>query len=257
MSIDPAILNDIASRVKYVMYAGGDLSSSAGDSVSSRMRLFTACGSTEMGLWPLLAREGTWQADDWHYMHFHPAMNMKMNRVPGADDIFEAVIERNQELPGKDSYIQPIFGLFPGLQKYHTSDLFTPHWSNSNLWKFYGRTDDLQTFSTGEKFHPVTFESLIARHPDVDEVLLVGTGLPQAVLLLRLRVQGSEDIEFVWPIISEANKMCPTYAVITRSTVLQVSKPLPKTAKGTIQRKATIELYREELNGILSKQHRE
>jgi hypothetical protein len=166
------------------MYTGGDLPSSAGDSVTSRMRLFTACGSTEMGLWSLLAREDTWQADDWNYVHFHPDMKMKMNRVPGADDIFEAVIGRDHELPGKDSYVQPIFKLFPGLQKYHTSDLFTPHRANSNLWKFYGRTDDPQTFLIGEKFHPVTFKSLIARYPDVDKVLLIKTRLLQAVLLL-------------------------------------------------------------------------
>ncbi|KAF1948194.1 acetyl-CoA synthetase-like protein [Byssothecium circinans] len=251
----PHILDEIASRTKVAMYAGGDLAAAAGDVIASKMHLFTACGSTEMGLWPILGRKEMQQTDRWHYMHFHPAMNVKMQRTSEAENIYEAVVERNEDLDGVNSYVQPIFKLFPHLRHYNTADLFTPHPSDPNLWQFYGRADDLQTFADGGKYHPVAVENLISQHPNVSEALLVGTGCPQAALLLRLREGGEGGLGAVWPTIQEANRMCPAYAVITRSLVYLVdaSQPFPKTAKGTVQRKATAEMYKEELNKLFKR----
>ncbi|KAF2728286.1 acetyl-CoA synthetase-like protein [Polyplosphaeria fusca] len=248
MAGNPNLLDEISSRIQVVMYAGGDLSVAAGDVVASTMRLFTACGSTEMGLWPILRPADNWYADRWHYMHLHPAMNMTMDLSSETGQIHEAVIEKNTN----SRYIQPIFRLFPQLQRYHSGDLFTRHPTNPNLWKFYGRADDMQSFLSGEKFHPVDVEHLICEHTDVVEALLVGTMRPKAALLLRLREEVDGNIEPVWPTIEKANEMCPSYAVIARPLVhiVDAAQPFPRTAKGTVQRKAAAELYKKELDEL-------
>jgi acyl-coenzyme A synthetase/AMP-(fatty) acid ligase len=256
MAAEPHVLDAIASRIKVVMYAGGDLPSAVGDLIASKMYLFTACGSTEMGLWAILKNKETEkkQTARWHYMHLHPAMNIKMEKMSEEENIYEAVCGLNQETD-EASYIQPIFKLLPHLQRYRTADLFTPHPSDPNLWKFYGRADDLQTFASGENFHPVAVESFIGRHPSVSEVLLVGTGRPRAAMIIHLQNQNAGGLDEIWPTIEEANKSCPLYARVARPLVHLVDAsqpPFPKTAKGTVQRKATVELYKEELNKLFA-----
>ncbi|KAF2116793.1 putative NRPS-like enzyme [Lophiotrema nucula] len=253
MAAKPELLNEISSRINVAMYAGGDLSVAAGDTVASKMRLFSACGSTETGLWPILRPADTWYADRWHFMHLHPAMNMKMEPSPDAGEFYEAILERRLTPDGGESYTQPVFKLFPQLQRYHTGDLFTQHPLHPHLWQFYGRADDMQTFLSGNNFHPVAFENLICQHPDVLEVLMVGTRHPRAALLLRLREECNGDLQAVWPTIEKANKMCPSNAVITRQLIYLVDpgKALPRTAKGTVQRKAAAELYQKELGELL------
>ncbi|KAF2811145.1 acetyl-CoA synthetase-like protein [Mytilinidion resinicola] len=250
MAANPETLQRISDQVETVMWAGGDVSVAAGDAVSARMKLFTACGSTECGLWPILG-PAVWNADQWHYMRFHPAMNMRLDLSSEAEGIYEAIIQRNDST--NDSYVQPIFKLFPELEEYRTGDLFLRHSSELGLWRYYGRADDLQTFSSGEKFHPMALEQRLTQYPDVHEAMLVGTGFPRAALLLRLKESGASDgLESVWPLIEESNKTCPTYARVSRQLVYLVDpdKPFPRTVKGTVQRKVTVELYLGELQRL-------
>lgn len=71
------------------MWAGGDVSLVAGNAISSKLKLFTICGSTEMGLWPTLRRDGPWQSDQGKFMILHPAMNMAFHRR--SDGLFEGI----------------------------------------------------------------------------------------------------------------------------------------------------------------------
>ncbi|KAF2490390.1 acetyl-CoA synthetase-like protein [Lophium mytilinum] len=250
MGANPETLQRISDQVEYVMWAGGDVSVAAGDAVNARMKLFTTCGSTECGLWPLLG-PAVWNADQWHYMRFHPAMNMRLDLSSEAEGIYEAIIQRNEN--HNDTYVQPIFRLFPDLEEYGTGDLFLRHPSDLDLWRYHGRADDLQTFSLGGKFHPTALEQRLTQHPDVHEAMLVGTGFPRAALLLRLKESCSSDgLTNVWPLIEESNRTCPAYAIILRQLVYLVDpdKPFPRTVKGTVQRKVTVELYLEELQRL-------
>ena len=69
------------------MWAGGDLSSTAGNAIASKMVLINDIGSTEKGLWPSLERpeEGTWNGEKvehlWRYIPLHPAFNIRLDPV--------------------------------------------------------------------------------------------------------------------------------------------------------------------------------
>ena len=248
------VLEYLSHKAVTVMWAGGDVSLAAGNAISSKLKLFTTCGSTEMGLWPSLRRSGPWLSDQWKFMRFHPAMNMAFRHR--SDGLFEGCIQKNSNL----GYEQPIFKVFPVLREYKTGDLFSPHPSDTQLWEYRGRADDMQIFSSGEKYHPTAVEQRIAQHPDVQEVLLVGTRRIQAALLLEMRAnittetseQQVKIIEKVWPIVEEANQMCPAYAKVTKNHILFINplKPMARSGKGTVQRPATVQLYNEELNKL-------
>jgi acyl-CoA synthetase (AMP-forming)/AMP-acid ligase II len=247
------LLDFLSHEVEVVFWGGGDISKDAGEAFSSKFKLFTVASSTEMGFSPTLRRRDQWQSDRWKYMRFHPAMNLKFHHH--VDDLFEGRIQRNPS----SEYQQPIFRMHPNLQEYCTGDLFSSHPLESELWQYRGRTDDMQIFLSGSNYHPATLEQRIAQHPDVQDALFVGTGRPHAALLLEMKVppESSSDrtqlLEKLWPTIEEANQICPAFAKITKPHVLFVTaeKPMVRSGKKTIQRPATVQLYEEELNGLL------
>ena len=257
MGRDLDLLEVLSHKVETVMWAGGDVSLEAGNAISSKFKLFTAGGSTEMGFYPILRRSGPWLSDQWKFLRFHPAMNMKLQHR--SDDLFEGQIQRNSS----SGYEQPIFKVFPSLQEYNTGDLFSPHPLDADLWQYRGRADDMQIFSSGEKYHPTAVEKRIAQHPDVQEALFIGTGRSHAALLLEMtglfnqngpsQDQRTHILERIWPTIEEANRICPAYAKITPEHVLFVrpEKPMARSGKGTVQRRTTVQRYEKELDELL------
>lgn len=251
---NPKTLETISERVNTVFWAGGDISLAAGDSLSSKMRLFTTCGSTEMGMWPTLRRAGEWPAAHWKFMRIHPTAHVQFRHQ--SDDLYEAFVERNPD------FEQPVFKIFPNTQDFSSGDLFSPHPSDLELWQYRGRSDDMLVFSSGEKYHPATMEARIKSHPEVKEAILVGVRRPQAALLLEMDdnvpIQTPElqaaGLSRLWPVIDQANQMCPSFAKVTRELVLFLDKekPAARAAKGTVQRQQTLQLYEKELDALFN-----
>lgn len=107
-------------------------------------------------------------------------------------------------------------------------------------------------------FHPASVEKYITRHAEVKSALLVGTRQPQAALLVTMAasvsLQSAEErskaISILWPTIVETNLTCPVYAKLAKEHIefTHPQKPMVKTARGTVQRSATINLHEEELD---------
>ena len=251
---NPHVLEAISRNVKTLFWAGGGISSTAGNAIASKLKLYNTCGSTEMGMWPTLQTSDQQSSDRWADLRVHPAMNMEFRYR--SNDLYEAVIIRNRY----PQYEQPVFKIYPDINEYSSNDLFSPHPLDPSLWRHRGRVDDMQVFVTGEKFHPTGVEQHIARHPNVNEVLLVGTRRPQTALLIEMKpdigfatvIGRAETIERLWPTLTEANQLSPSYAKITESHILFTipEKPMARFSKGTVQRPATVELYREELDAL-------
>ena len=251
---NPELLETLSANVDCIFWAGGDISLATGDAIAAKTRLFTTCGSTEMGMWPTIRPSGEWTQEHWKYMRIHPAANVSFRHQ--SNDLYEAIVVRNADIEDE----QPIFRIFPDLQEFSSGDLFSQHASDTTLWQYRGRSDDLQVFASGEKYHPVVAEQRLASSPDIAEALLVGMGRPQVALLLEIQKgipaetpqQREEILMHLWPLVEEVNKMCPTYAKITKDLTLILSpgEPMARAAKGTVQRSATVALYEKELNTI-------
>lgn len=163
------------------------------DTISTRLRLFTYLGSTEMGIWPSIRHlqgEGHTHKD-LTSLCFHPQANIEFRHQ--TDELYSAVFVRNSD-PGE---IQSIFCVFPELEEFDTKDVFrnVSGTGQERFWAHHGRSDDLQSFHSGGKWHPVLTERrILAEHPSlIQEISIIGTGLDKSVVLLeptaRLRLQ--------------------------------------------------------------------
>lgn len=104
-------------------------------------------------------------------------------------------------------------------------------------------------------------EQTISTHPKVKSVLVLGSMRFQAALLVEMEEatilttsQRAQIIEELWPTIQVANADCPRHAQIKKSHILFIdpAKPMLRSAKGTIQRRPTLQSYEKEIDELYS-----
>lgn len=219
---------------EFLCYAGGPLATAAGDQISKVIDVCTTYGGTETGqihqLFP--------SRDDWGYMEWHPAEDLTME--PAEDDAYELVMHVSLRTEG----MSHLNHNFPGMIQYRTRDLFRPHPSKPNLWRFHGRRDDIIVLSNGEKFNPVPMESLVQGDPKVSGALVVGQGRFQAALLIEPKAGVTDKAALktsIWPLVQKGNSQLPSQGRISLSKVFisDSNKPFQRAGKGTVIRKLT------------------
>jgi hypothetical protein len=100
---------------------------------------------------------------------------------------------------------------------------------------------------------------MILAHPAIKGVVMFGRERNQAGLL----VESANHVTFdpadekalvafrnmIWPAVEEANRTAPAFARIFKEMILAISprKPLPRAAKSTVNRRAAVVLYDEEI----------
>ncbi|KAJ4183476.1 hypothetical protein NW767_013536 [Fusarium falciforme] len=139
---------------------------------------------------------------------------------------------------------------------YATSDLFEPHPSKPNAWRYHSRADAQITLANGKKFDPSPMEgSILASTNMLKDVLIFGSGRDYAGALLfpvSDKVPQKEIIDSVWPHIDQMNSAGQSHARITKPMLLVVpvrdgEQPLEKSSKGTILRRQAEERYAKEI----------
>lgn len=256
LGANTALLDRVSKKIATAMWSGGDLSEFAGKAISGKMKLFNDMGSTELGPWAVLRKEGAWNdsatEDLWHYMMFHPAMNIRFDPVSESAEgvLYEATMVKNdgEEWGG---WVQGMFKIHTQEQEVELGDIFVEHPTMKNMWKHYGRSDDLINFITTEKFHPAAAERRIAAHRGVVDVMMVGTRRPKAALIVRL--EDGTSVDEIWEEIENVNNDSPVYARVTKDMLLVVDEPFLKTAKGSIQKHAMLDLYKSKLDTLYAK----
>ena len=170
---------------------------------------------------------------------------------------FELVVVRDPKL----DLIQPIFVTFPELQEWPTRDLFSKHPTKPNHWLYEGRTDDIVVFSNGEKLNPQSIEQTVSQSPNVAAALVAGEGKFQPCLLIEpqnptssLQEQAAL-LEKIWPTIQQVNHETVAHGRIDKRfvTFTAPERPLLRAAKGSVQRKLSLQLYAKELEGLYEK----
>lgn len=140
---------------------------------------------------------------------------------------------------------------------WRTSDLFVPHPTLPNAWKFVGRLDDRITLINGEKVLPLSIEARIKQSPLVREAVVFGIGreVPGLLLFRELGTSHLDDKEFlnqVWPTIEYANSHSESFSQINREMVkvLPMDVQCPLTDKNSIKRGLIYEQFADLINSI-------
>ncbi|KAF7956004.1 hypothetical protein EAE96_004925 [Botrytis aclada] len=255
LSQSPDLLDYCAEHLEMIIYCGGDLPQAIGDIVASKIRLVNQFGATELGLSNLVHRNGEFDRRDWKYVEFHPDTGAELR--PIIDNTHELIMVSNPDLAKQ----QPTFTMFSQATEYASRDLFTPHPSKPNLWKWHARADDIIVFLNGEKTNPISMEQhIVARNPEVQAALVMGAQRFQASLLID-PVNGDADLstteraallEKIWPSVEEANQNCPAHAKVAKTHIFFTTptKRMLIAGKGTVQRAGTLQLHQEELDAL-------
>jgi len=238
---------ELAKKLEFVMYAGGPLTTVTGTALSKVTDVCGFYGSTEtspvQALVPL--------REDWDTLEFHPLYGADFQ--PSDDDAYELVLHHDPKLEG----VRGLDCNFRDIKEWRTKDLFRPHATKPNLWRFHGRTDDIIVLSNGEKFNPVPSEAIINSHPLVNAALIVGQGHFQAALLVepvKTTKSSSELIDELWPTIEKANAQAQSHGRIVKSMVAIAgsSNPFERAGKGTVVRKLTAVKFAGEIAALYS-----
>ena len=231
-------------NLEFLCCAGGALSQAVGDQLVQFTDICQYYGSTEtFQIQQLVPKK-----DEWTYMEWHPDCNIEMQATDSDKNVHEMVVKAKPGAITKNA----VFFTFPELTEFRTKDLFTQHPHKPQLWRYYGRVDDIIVFSTGEKFNPVPTETTVAGHPLLTGAVVTGNGRQNAVLLVEVKTDVTardQVLDDIWPLVQKANSSVAGQGRITKSNILlsNPNKPFPRAGKGSVVRKLTEKLYEDEI----------
>ncbi|KAL8881551.1 MAG: hypothetical protein Q9198_001262 [Flavoplaca austrocitrina] len=233
----PGVLAKFKSS-KFICASGGPVGPITAGKVNDTIRVLNLTGTTE----GLFIGNLIVERQDWLWFAFHPYSGFEFKEVePG---VYEHWVHRNEHW----ALFQGIFHTFPEQQSINLKDLYIRHPTKPNLWAFKGRSDDIVVLSNGYKISPLDTEAMITTHPAVNGCLMIGTGKPQAGLLIELKNPSSRDTEVfdsIWSTVEKTNKLSLHKNQLQKDyiTVSEPDKPFIRTDKGTVKRHATLTLY--------------
>lgn len=237
---------DVLKSMDLVGVGGAALPPAVGDKlVDAGVNLLSRMGSAECGF--LMSSHRDYAKDkEWQYL-----------RVVNDPDLlsFEAREDGLSELVVKPGWP---FKVKTNREdgSYTTSDLFEPHPSKPNAWRYHSRADAQITLANGKKFDPAPMESSIMTSTNLlQDVLIFGSGRDYAGALLfpiSSKVPQKNVVDSVWPHIEQMNNASQSHARITKPMLLVVpvrdgEQPLEKSSKGTILRRQAEERYSKEI----------
>ncbi|KAK4212615.1 hypothetical protein QBC37DRAFT_424658 [Rhypophila decipiens] len=249
MSQDDKAIN-ILKKLSFVGFGGGNLAPESGHLlVKKGIKLMNFIAATEFAPFPIY-----WQEHEnlWQYFIFNSDLFGCDWRKTDEEGVFEQVIVRKDKEPGHQGF----FYTFPNLKEYSTKDLYKPHPTLKDHWIFCGRADNIIVFSNGEKLNPVRIEELVMGHPKVKGAIVVGSDKFMPALIIEPVEQPKDEketkafIDDVWPVVVKANKETVAHGQIGRQFIMlsDPKKPFLRAGKGTIQRKGTIRMYKDEID---------
>ena len=144
---------------------------------------------------------------------------------------------------------------------YYTRDIFVPHPSIPDAWKYHGRFDDRITLVNGEKILPLPIEGRIRQEALVREAVVFGISRSIPGLLVFRNDRGAdltdEDfVERIWPAVEDANGKTESFSQISRETIIPMpaTTEYPRTDKGTIIRAQVYQVFDKEISKMYEDQ---
>ncbi|KIJ59312.1 hypothetical protein HYDPIDRAFT_33310 [Hydnomerulius pinastri MD-312] len=260
LMIIPAFLEQMATsksavyqllQLDLVAFGGGPLSMKVGDALcAAGVPLVTGYGATECGIITLIPSPEDIANRDWLWLRFPE--EIKVRWAPQGNDVYECQVLATEGYPVAVENLADIKG-------YASSDLFIKH-PTKDMWRIIGRKDDVIVLVSGEKTVPAPMENLIGSSPLIMGAVMFGRQRNQVGILIEPRPEYAVDTqdekavsEFrnqIWPLVEEANKAAPTFSRIFKEMILITSseKPMARTGKGTVQKKATLKDYESEID---------
>lgn len=235
----------LLQQMDIVGVGGAALAKEIGDNlVEKGVNLISRFGSAECGF--LLSSHRDYQNEiDWQFLR-NRAVNF-LHFEARDNGLAELVILRDWPHMAKRNRTDGSFA---------TADLFEPHSSIPNAWRYHSRADSQLTLATGKKFDPAPLEDAIATSSLISDVLIFGNGQSYPGALL-FRSASSENLppdillDNIWPTVEKLNSEGQAHTRLSKATLVVMPSNAPsleKSSKGTILRGQAEKKYRSEIN---------
>ena len=204
--------------------------------------------------------QGPGPSNEPEYMNFHPNCGFEFRQYDGSD-LRHLVVKRQAKLR---SY-QPVFMSYPNKQEFETNDLFSEHPQRPGYWRHRGRTDDLiTTHILGLKMFVADIEQEIQRHEWISAVLIFSEVERMPLMILEPVAQSlpttaderRQFIDHIWPMVEKANRLCVSGIRMQKDLVVVANTAFVRTAKHSVDRRRTVELFKEEIDVVYTKYER-
>ncbi|KAL8655714.1 MAG: hypothetical protein Q9226_002937, partial [Calogaya cf. arnoldii] len=232
--------------IEIVGVGGAALPQDVGDSlVQNGVNLVSRFGSAECGF--LLSSHREYGKDkEWQYLRSHAPDLLIFEKQDDGSGLSELIIRPQWPYMAKRNCEDGSLA---------TADLFAPHPSIKNAWKYHSRADSQLTLITGKKFDPAPLEAAIASHELLSDAMIFGNGMQSAGALLfpSDKSQAMDEahlLDEVWPAINKLNKEGQAHTRLSRLMlkVMEAGAPrLEKSSKGTILRAQAEKIYEKEI----------
>ncbi|CAG9951592.1 unnamed protein product [Clonostachys rosea f. rosea IK726] len=243
---------ELLQSMDLVGVGGAPLPPAIGDGlVAAGINLVSRMGSMECGF--LMSSHRNYQQDrEWQYLR--PIQDERyLQFEPRDNGLSELVVKPAWPLRVKTNRDDG---------SYATADLFEPHETIPNAWRYHSRADSQLVLANGKKFDPAPMEAdILAATNILRDVFIFGSGKNYPGILLfpsSLDMSDTAILETAWAIIQKINSQSQGHARISRSMVIIVSVPLDeaalqKSSKGTILRNQAEEQYKSWIEAAYSK----
>ncbi|KAJ7045269.1 hypothetical protein C8F04DRAFT_1344072 [Mycena alexandri] len=239
-----------------LMYGGGPLPLRVGDFLFSQgVNVVPAYGGSEFGGPTVIKRESA-EVDAGERAWLRFSKRSKIRWMPQADGTFEC-----QFLSVSETHQMAVENL-SDVKGYATKDLFERHPTKPDLYRIIGRLDDVLIMANGEKTVPGPMEDIMMASPLIKSAVMFGRERNQVGVLIEPNAQHTLDPgdgqqlanfqNLIWPTIEEANETAPAFARIYKEMILVTDpeRPVIRTPKKTVIKKATVALYQKEIEEL-------
>ncbi|KAF9772866.1 hypothetical protein IL306_009409 [Fusarium sp. DS 682] len=246
----PEVLQKFRSS-KFIGAGGGPVSAELAAKVNEVVRVHNLFGTTE----GLFMGDMLVDKEDFLWVSFHPYAGFEYTEIEKG--LFEQRAVKNEHW----ALHQGIFHTFPDVEEFNLKDLFIKHPTKPNLWLYMGRSNDIICLEDAQKLSPIETENMICAHPDVKGCVMIGNGQKFACLMVELKDETPRDPETIrklkenlGDIIEKADQNQLLRGYLRRDYIIfaDPKRPLPRTEKGTISRRAALKLYEKEIDDFYS-----
>ncbi|KAJ6554493.1 hypothetical protein B0H19DRAFT_1262842 [Mycena capillaripes] len=243
---------NILKRAASIFIGGAPLRQDVGDFLRhSGVPVQHAVGLTEVGILTQLVLSK--EPGDWQYTMFNDMFQYFFKPKDSEGKLRELIVLPHESAPCVINHQDP--------EGFATNDLWEPHPDpeKSQLWRIVGRADDITVLSNGEKTNNKQLETLLCTSPLIGNAAVFGSyRFLNGALICPPTPLSSYDpeavsayLDAVWSHITDnVNGTVPQHSQLIRPLVLVAAptKPFVLTDKRSLNRKATLSLYVDEIN---------
>ncbi|KAL8761958.1 MAG: hypothetical protein Q9184_001972 [Pyrenodesmia sp. 2 TL-2023] len=219
--------------------------------VENGVSLVSRFGSAECGF--LLSSDREYEKDkDWQFLRNHVPDLLRFEPQQDGMGLSELIIQPRWPHMAKRNR---------GDGSFATADLFEPHPSITNAWKYHSRADSQLTLITGKKFDPAPLEAAIGLSDLLRDILIFGNGeqCPGALLFRSdnaKHMDATRLLDEVWPVVDRLNSEGQSHTRLSRAMLFVMDSDVPaleKSSKGTILRAQAHKRFEEEMQNAYHK----